>query len=281
MLRAARRKGFGIGAFNILDFTSFRAVAEAAQKLDAPVIVQTSGKTVKFWGASTMAAWARQLGQTASVPIAFHLDHGTGLDLVGECIQAGWTSVMFDGSALPFAENLRLTRQVAGMAAAKGVDVEAELGTIGGVEDDLVLSNDSARLADPAKAIEFCASVDLAAFAPAIGTAHGIYKSEPKIAFDRLEKISAAVVVPLALHGGTGLSDEVFARCIRLGCAKVNISTLLKYAFIDGFLKYQQAHPKEYEPIKLIKAQYEGMVAEVVGMIQKFGGAGQAKEIPG
>ena len=259
MLEEARKGGYAIGAFNILDYNSFKAVVDAASELKSPVIVQTSVKTVKFWGYASIVSWYRELVQEIEIPVAMHLDHCKEMDVIMACIENGWTSVMIDASSLPFEENKRLSRQVLDMAGPKGITVEAELGEIGGVEDDLVVDEDQAHLADPVKVLNFLEEVPVDCFAPAIGTAHGVYKGEPRISFETLEKISSKTAVPLALHGGTGLSEEVFRKCIGLGCAKVNISTQLKYAHLDGFSSYHQDHPEEYNPLSALKAQYEAL----------------------
>lgn len=279
LLTHAKANRYGIAAFNFVDYASLLATVKAAEELKAPVITQVSVKTVKLWGHRPIVAWARAIAAETTVPFALHVDHCSDLKFVQQCIDAGWTSVMYDGSVLPFEDNLANTLKVVAMAQSKGISVEAELGTIGGVEDDLHVNDDQARLADPDKAIEFCRRVKLDCFAPAVGTAHGIYKGEPKIAYDRLEKIIAATGVPGALHGGTGLADEVFLRCIALGCAKLNISTLIKYAFIDGFCDYHQANPEDYEPVKVITAQLARMQAEMKKYIQLFGASGKATAI--
>jgi len=161
------------------------------------------------------------------------------------------------------------------LARPAGVSVEAEMGRIVGVEDEIFVASQDAHLADPDEAVAFCEGLGLAAFAPAIGTAHGIYKGEPKIAFDRLAEIARRTGVPIALHGGTGLTDEVFAKAISLGCAKVNISTAIKYAFIDGFVDYHDAH-KEYEPLKPLGAQYQRVEQVIADNIRLFGSEGKA-----
>jgi ketose-bisphosphate aldolase len=276
MLSAARAGGYAVGAFNILDYNSTKAVIEAAEHLKAPIIIQTSAKTVIFWGSSAIISWVRQLVERTTVPIALHLDHCKDLQLIAECIDTGWSSVMIDASSKPFEENLALSRQVVKMAHPKNVTVEAELGAIVGVEDDIHVKEQEAHLADPEQAVRFCREVQPDCFAPAIGTAHGIYKGEPKIAYDRLEKIAGKTVVPLALHGGTGLADGVFKKCIALGCAKVNISTQLKYAFIDGFVAYHNAHNTQYDPLKVIAAQFDALKEAVIENIDLFGSAAKA-----
>jgi ketose-bisphosphate aldolase len=276
MLAAAKEGGFAIGAFNILDYNSTKAVIEAAEDLTAPVIIQTSAKTVIFWGSSAIMSWINELVKSSNVPIALHLDHCKDMSLIAECIDAGWSSVMIDASSRPFEENLALSKQVVEMAHPKDVTVEAELGAIVGVEDDIHVKEQDAHLADPEQAITFCAEVKPDCFAPAIGTAHGVYKGEPKIAYDLLEEVAVKTAIPIALHGGTGLADEVFRKCISLGCAKVNISTQLKYAFIDGFVGYHNAHNTEYNPLKVIGAQFDELKAGIIENINLFGGAGKA-----
>jgi len=276
MLSKAAAGRYAVGAFNVLDYNSTKAAVQAAEELDAPVILQTSAKTVTFWGSRTLAGWVRELAGRSKVPVALHLDHCKDLGLIQECIEAGWTSVMIDASAKPFEENLALSRQVVAMARPRDVTVEAELGAIVGVEDEIHVKEQDSHLADPRQAVEFCAKVRPDCFAPAIGTAHGIYKGEPKIAYDILEEVAVKTRVPIALHGGTGLSDEVFRRCIALGAAKVNISTQIKYAFIDGFVGYHNAHNTQYDPLKVIKAQFDEMKKDIAGNIKLFGSAGKA-----
>ncbi len=276
MLSKAAGKKYAVGAFNILDYNSTKAVVQAAEEANAPVIIQTSAKTVIFWGAAPIISWVKELAGPSSVPIALHLDHCKDLDLIKECIESGWTSVMIDASSKPFEENLALSRQVVQMARPKDVTVEAELGAIVGVEDDIHVKEQEAHLADPEQAIKFCVEVKPDCFAPAIGTAHGVYKGVPRIAYELLEEIATKTAVPIALHGGTGLADDVFKKCISLGCAKVNISTQLKYAFIDGFVAYHEAHNTEYNPLKVIDAQFHQLKAGIIEKIKLFGSSGKA-----
>ena len=277
MLGKAKDAGYAVGAFNILDYNSTKAVILAAEETKAPVIIQTSAKTVIYWGTSAIITWVQHLADSSSVPIVLHLDHCKDLDLIKECIDSGWTSVMIDASSKPFDENISLSRQVVKMARPKNVTVEAELGAIVGVEDDIHVKHQDAHLADPGQAVEFCEKVEPDCFAPAIGTAHGVYKGEPKIAYDLLEEIAAKVAAPLALHGGTGLADDVFKKCISLGCAKVNISTQLKYAFIDGFVAYHNANNTEYNPLKVIEAQLDELKKGIIEKIILFGCSGKAR----
>ncbi len=278
MLAAARQEGWAVAAFNPVDYASTRAVIRAAETAEAPVIAQFSTKTVKYYGCAAIVGWLRELAGAASVPVALHLDHGKDLAVIARCLEAGWTSVMIDASDKPFAENLALTRQVVEMAARTGAGVEAEIGEIGGVEEDVTGSAE--HYADVGQSLEFCREIALGVFAPAIGTAHGVYSAEPRIAWDRLEAIHRGTATPLALHGGTGLSDEVIRRCIRLGCAKINISTHLKHIFIDSFVDWHRDHPHDYEPLKVLEAQAAAMGVLIRDKIVQFGGAGKAARIP-
>ena len=279
MLKGARAGRYGVAAFNMIDYNSARAIVGAAQELDAPVIIQLSTKTIRLWGHRPIAQWVHGLAADADVPVALHLDHCTDLDTIKRCIEAGWTSVMFDGSALRFAENLAQSRAVYDLTQAAGVGLEAELGAIGGVEDDKFVAEDASILANRDECLAFCAAMpELAAFAPAIGTAHGFYAGEPRIDYGLLGYVAERVGIPIALHGGTGLTQDQFGRCIALGCAKVNISTLHKKRFIDGFLDVAKAAKAPSEPIPFIEAQYRAMKADVVDMITTFGSAGRARD---
>ncbi|MCA3436417.1 MAG: class II fructose-bisphosphate aldolase [Rhodobacter sp.] len=279
MLRQARANRFGIAAYNMIDFNSARAIIDGAADLDAPVIVQVSVKTVKHWGYAHIATWVRMLANAAPTPVALHLDHCTDIDVIRRCIDAGWTSVMFDGSALPFEENLAKSVEVYGLTEAAGVGLEAEIGAIGGVEDDKVVNDDASRLADFDECVKFVAEMpNLAVFAPAIGTAHGFYKGEARIAYGLLDRITAAIATPIALHGGTGLTDDQFHRCIAAGCGKVNISTMHKRLFIDGFVNLKAERPRLEEPLPFISAQHAAMKADVMTCIRTFGSAGRAAE---
>jgi ketose-bisphosphate aldolase len=276
ILSDAKRERYAIAAFNILDYNSMRAVVEAAEELNAPVIVQVSVKTIKLWGYRAISGWYKQLANESPVPVVLHLDHCKEIEIIKKCMDNGWTSVMIDASSLPFNDNLTLTKEVVRLAKPRGISVEAELGEIGGVEDDIVVNEADAHLADIDKSILFCWEAKPDLFAPAIGTAHGVYKGEPKIAFDRLEQISKHVDIPIALHGGTGLSDDVFKRCISLGCAKINISTQLKRQFITSFIEHNTHNPYDFEPMNYISYQLKIMKNDIAGYIQLFGGQNKA-----
>lgn len=279
MLKKAKAARYGVAAFNMIDYNSGRAVVDGAQELNAPVIIQLSVKTINLWGFQPISDWVRTLAASVDVPVALHLDHCKDLDTIQSCIDAGWTSVMFDGSALPFRENMRQTKLAYDLATSAGVGLEAEIGAIGGTEDDKFVAEDEAILAVVDECIEFCHEFpELAVFAPAIGTAHGVYVGEPKIAYDRLKEITEAVDIPIALHGGTGLAEDQFTRCIKAGCAKVNISTMHKLQFIEGFVSLKKEKPNLGEPIPFISSQYEMMKSGVKQMIGMFGSQGHGTD---
>lgn len=282
MLKRAQAARYGIAAFNMIDYNSARSIIEGANDLHAPIIVQVSVKTIKHWGYRPIATWVRMLAEDVDVPVALHLDHCGDADVIRRCIDAGWTSVMFDGSALPFAENKSQSEAIYALTEAAGVGLEAEIGAIGGVEDDKFVAEDAAILANYDECVAFVSAMpNLAVFAPAIGTAHGFYKGTPKIAYDLLERITATVPIPIALHGGTGLSQEQFDRCIAGGCAKVNISTMHKHRFIEGFVKLHAEKPKLAEPLPFIVSQYDAMKGDVHDMIRAFGSEGRAEHAAG
>jgi ketose-bisphosphate aldolase len=196
--------------------------------------------------------------------------------MIEACARAGWTSIMIDASEYPFEENLELSKRVRDIADKYGVGMEAELGQIMGVEDDMVVDEADSVLTDPEDAKKFCDALDLSAFACAVGTAHGFYKGEPKVDFDRIEAINKATRTPMALHGGTGLSDDTFSKAIARGSAKVNISTNLKHVFVDSFVQYTKDKPGDYEPLRVIDAQYTACKALFGSFIEKFGGKDRA-----
>ncbi|SEG73268.1 class II fructose-1,6-bisphosphate aldolase [Paenibacillus sp. UNC499MF] len=250
LLQTARQNGYGITAFNVHTLEMLQAVVEAAEELQAPLILQTTVGTVKHLGPDYIVAAASAAAKRSSVPIALHLDHCTDYELIVQCIREGYTSVMIDASMHPFEDNVRQTQDVVKVARAAGVNVEAELGKVGGVEDDIVVADEDALLADPDECVRFVELTGVPTLAPAIGTAHGIYKGEPKIAFGKLEEIYRKVSLPLVLHGGSGIPEEQVKRCVSLGMAKMNVATELRIAFSDAIKKVFQANPDENDPRK-------------------------------
>lgn len=253
MLRRARAEGYCIGAFNVHTLEMLQAVVEAAQEARSPLILQTTVGTVKHLGPEYVAAIARVAAASVQVPIALHLDHCHDYELIERCIQAGYTSVMIDASMHPFTQNVELTKRVVELAHRTGVNVEAELGKVGGVEDELVVEEADAVLADPQECEEFAALTGVDTLAPAIGTAHGMYKGEPKIAFSRLEQIAGRVGVPLVLHGGSGIPEEQVKRAVSLGMAKMNVATELRIAFSNAIKEVFGENPEENDPRTYMK----------------------------
>jgi len=272
----ARQRGYAAGAFNITELASLSAVIDAAEELRAPVIIQTSASsTVKYYGVALLAAMVRNEAARTSVPVALHLDHCKDLDMVKECVDGGYTSVMIDASSFPFEENVKMTREIVEYAAGGSVTVEGELGGVPGVEDDIFLSEEQAFLAGFDESIQFCERTGIDAFAAAIGTAHGLYKGTPKIEFELFERITRAVEPQMVIHGGTGLSDETFRRLIGMGATKVNVSTQMKHSLFESTGAYLEPKPKP-DPIKLHKAQRAALTETVRGFMKTFGSVGKA-----
>ena len=277
LLRDAMDNGYAVAAFNLVDYGTTKAMVQAAEELNAPVICQTSTKTIQYWSHREIVSWVRTVAEDSPVPVVLHLDHCKDLAMIEACARAGWTSIMIDASHLPFEENLEQSKKVREIAEKYGVGMEAELGQIMGVEDDMHVAEDDSVLTDPEDARRFCDALDLSAFACAVGTAHGFYHGEPKVDFERIEKINALTHTPMALHGGSGLSDEVFRKAIERGAGKINISTNLQHVFVESFVDYHTANPKDFEPLRLIDAQYQACKTMFAGFIEKFGGKGRAQ----
>ena len=276
MLADAKQNKYAVGAFNIVDYITTAAIIKAAEQKKSPVIIQTSVKTVKQYGYKPIASWVRTLSEEAVVPVCLHLDHCKDLEVIEKCINAGWSSVMIDASSLPLEENIRLTREVVKLAAPASVSVEGELGAIVGVEDDIFVREQESHLADAESCVEYVRATGVDLLAPAIGTAHGVYHKTPKIDFDLLKKVAAKTGMPLAIHGGTGLTEEVFKKCIRLGGCKINISTNIKHIFRDSFQQYYKSNPTDDEPVRAIKYMEDRVTESVREFMDIFGSIGKA-----
>ncbi len=275
LLRHAMDNNYAVAAFNLVDYNTVKGMVQAAEELNAPVICQTSSKTIDYYSHEEIVSWVRTAAADSSVPVVLHLDHCKNIEMIEKCAQAGWTSIMIDASEFPFDENLEMSKRVRDIAEKYNVGMEAELGQIMGVEDDMVVDEADSVLTDPEDAKKFCDALDLSAFACAVGTAHGFYKGEPVVDFERIEAINKATNTPMALHGGTGLSDETFAKAIARGSAKVNISTNLKHVFVKSFVNYNRENPDDFEPLRVIDAQYQACKDLFGSFIEKFGGKGQ------
>jgi fructose-bisphosphate aldolase class II len=268
LLREARTGGYAIGAFNITCYLTCRAAIAAANETAVPILIQTSVGTVKKFGAEELFAMMDLLRKGARVPVLFHLDHCTDGDLAKKCVDTGWDSVMIDMSARPLEENIRITAEIKKYAKNKGVGVEGELGVIKGVEEEITA--DEQQLAGYEDSIKFIDGTDVDAFAPAIGTAHGLYKKEVNLNYDLVRRLADSTAVPIVVHGGTGLTTEQFHALIRGGASKINVSTALKYAYIDGLREYWENHRDEYNPIKLNNAAESSVQKVVADHILRF-----------
>ncbi|RSL33099.1 ketose-bisphosphate aldolase [Salibacterium salarium] len=248
MLQTAKTNQYGIGAFNVHSLDMIYAVTEAASELESPVIIQTTVGTVKQLGEDVIVAAVKNAAEKYHIPMALHLDHCQDYNVIIRCIRAGYTSVMIDASMYSFSENVQKTLDVMKVTKHLNVNVEAELGKVGGVEDNIVVDDEDAEKAIPAECANFIEQTEVNTLAPAIGTAHGIYSGPPDIDFKRIEKIASLVSVPLVLHGGSAIPDEEVKRCVKLGMAKMNISTELKNAYSAALQKHFEENPGKFDP---------------------------------
>ncbi len=275
MLKDAENGGYGVGAFNIVNRLTAYAVVDKASELKSPVILQTSQKTVQQLSPLGIVDFVKPLAERASIPVALHLDHCNIPELAKECVDAGYSSIMIDMSKKPLEENIRVCREISEYAHKSDVSVEGEIGAIVGVEDHVVVTERESALADVKSSEKFVAETGIDFLAPAVGTAHGLYKGEPKIEFELFAELRRVIPVPLVIHGGTGLADEVFHRLISMGAAKVNISTALKIAYCGSIAKYLEENEKR-DPLKLDLAAYNAVKEMAETHIKLFGSEGKA-----
>lgn len=282
MVEAAKNK-YAVGAFNITDVNQMEGVVEAAIAKKSPLIIQTSVKPSKFLGVNVLVAIYKSLASAAPIPICLHLDHCTEIEHCKKCADAGYTNIMVDASKQSFDENIRMTKEVVDYCHKLGkISVEGELGTVSGVEDQIKVAEDETQLANPQQAVEFVERTGLDIFAPAIGTAHGVYKTKnPKVDFERLGKINQLlngkkITTPLVVHGGTGLPEDYIKKLIEMGGAKFNVSTELKRTMIDAQYEYISSHREEYDPGKVDEAVRKAIREAVSHWIDMLGSVGKA-----
>ena len=249
LLLDAQEKGYAVGAFNVENMEMVKAVIAAAEELKAPVMLQTTPSTVKYGTLDTYYAMAAAEAKKASVPVCIHLDHGSSFELAVQALKVGYTSVMIDGSHEDFENNIAVTKKVVDVAKVCGIPVEAELGKVGGKEDDLVADADTNT--DPLEAKEFVERTGISSLAIAIGTAHGFYIDTPVLDKERVSQIRQVVSIPLVLHGASGLSDEDVQDCVKRGICKVNFATELRVAYTDAVKKLLAEKPDTFDPKKL------------------------------
>lgn len=298
LLSAAMAKGYAVGAFNIQNLETLLAVIEASTEERSPVIVAVTPSTIKYAGLEYLARMVKTAAESVPVPMSLHLDHGKNIETVSKCIDAGFTSVMIDGSHLNFEENISLTKHATRLAHSKGISVEGELGRLAGVEDATV-EEKKAVLTDPEAAKEFVERTGVDALAVAIGASHGAYKfkGEPKLDFKRLKAIRKKVEVLLVLHGASsvpswiiekatkwgaelsgakGIPEEHIKEAISLGITKINIDTDLRLAFTGAIREILIGSPKEFDPRKILGPAKNAVKEVVKGKMRLFGSSAKA-----
>jgi fructose-bisphosphate aldolase class II len=268
---------YGVAAFNIVNDLTIEAVLAAAVEEQAPVILQTSVKTVRMYGRHQLFGIFTSLTRDVAVPVTLHLDHCPERTVITECLAAGWNSVLFDAHELDVAENLRQTTEVVAEARRAGGHVEGEIEGIQGVEDDVGSDEASVRQSLEV-AVDFITRTGVDCFAPAIGNAHGQYTAAPTLDHQRVSDLVEATGIPMALHGGTGLSKEQFQDLIARGCAKVNISTALKESYMQSGLEHlKKAEEKgKWDPPSLFRDQRAAVVEMAREHMRMFGSSGRA-----
>jgi fructose-bisphosphate aldolase class II len=274
ILDRAFAERYGVAAINVVNDLTMEAVFAAAEELRAPIIIQTSVKHVKMTGIDAMHAMWVAYASRVSVPAALHLDHCPDRELISACLAKGWNSVLFDASKLSVEENKRQCIEVVAEARRYGAHVEGEIEGFKRTEE--MTGNEVAEEQSLETVVDFIRSTGVDVMAPAIGNAHGTYKTTPKLDAQRVSDIVAATGIPVALHGGTGLTPDQFHDLIARGCAKVNISTALKIAFMQSGYDYMAAHPGEYDPPALFKAQRAAVMEMATHHIRLFGSEGKA-----
>lgn len=274
MLKKADANGYAVGAFNVENMEMVMAVIKACEELNSPAILQTTPSTVKYAGLDMYYANVAAAAKKASVPIALHLDHGNSFELAMQALRVGYTSIMIDGSHDSFEDNIAVSKRVADACKPNGVPVEAELGKVGGKEDDLEC--DDPGYTDPDDAVRFVKETGISSLAVAIGTAHGIYKGEPKLDVNRLSEIRKVVDIPLVLHGASGVPDEMVKECIRRGISKVNFATELRIAYSNGIKAYLKENPDAFDPKKYDAVGMEYVTELVKNKIKVCGSENKA-----
>ena len=277
ILSAAYRERYGVAAINVVNDLTLEAVLAAATEQRAPLIVQTSVKTVRSIGYDVLYGMWTTMTANVPVPVALHLDHCPDRDVISRCLETGWNSVLFDASRMPIEENQRQTVEVVAEAKRYGAHVEGEVESITGVEDGIGSDQEAARQ-DLDDVVRFIETTGVDVFAPAIGNAHGVYSRTPTLDAQRVSDIVARVGIPMALHGGTGMSDDQFTDLISRGCAKINISTALKVAYMKSNLEFlKQAEQKNvWDPPSLFTAVHAAVKEMAADHMRRFGSVGKA-----
>lgn len=279
MLRTAKEKKYAVGQFNINNLEYIQAILDAAEEEKSPVILGVSEGAARYMGGfKVTVAMVEALMETMeiSVPVAIHLDHGSSFEKCAEAIHAGFTSVMIDGSHLPLDENIALTKKVVELAHIHGISVEAELGRIGGQEDDLVVDEAEAMYAIPSECDRLVKETNVDCFAPALGSVHGPYKGEPNLGFDRMEEVMKLTGIPLVLHGGTGIPLKDIQRAISLGSAKINVNTENQMMQTKRIREVLAEDQEVYDPRKYLGPGRDAIKETVIGKMREFGSSQKA-----
>ncbi|TKD70606.1 class II fructose-1,6-bisphosphate aldolase [Pseudalkalibacillus hwajinpoensis] len=279
MLEKGKAEGYAIGQFNLNNLEFTQAILQAAQEEKSPVILGVSEGAARYMGGfKTIVTIVEALMEEykVTVPVAIHLDHGSSFEKCMQAINAGFTSVMIDGSHYPLDENIALTSKVVEAAHAVGVSVEAELGRIGGQEDDLVVEDADAAYAIPEECERLINETGVDCFAPALGSVHGPYKGEPNLGFDRMETISKMTGVPLVLHGGTGIPTADVKKAIKFGHAKINVNTESQISSARAVRSVLEEKPDLYDPRKYMGPARDAIKETVIGKMREFGSSNKA-----
>jgi fructose-bisphosphate aldolase class II len=277
MLIKANAEGYAVGQFNLNNLEFTQAILQAAQAENSPVILGVSEGAARYMsGFKTVVKMVEGLMEDlkVTVPVAIHLDHGSSFEKCKEAIDAGFTSVMIDASHHPFEENIEITSKVVDYAHSKGVSVEAELGTVGGQEDDVIA--EGVIYADPKECEELVKRTGIDFLAPALGSVHGPYKGEPNLGFAEMEEIGKITGLPLVLHGGTGIPLKDIQKSVSLGTAKINVNTENQIASAKAVRESLAAKPEEYDPRKYLGPARDAIKETVIGKIREFGSSGKA-----
>lgn len=276
LIEHAQKHRYAIGAFTAHNAETIRAVLRAAQEEQSPCMIQIGQKAIQTLGLKPLKAIVDAFMSDITVPVCIHLDHSRSFEQTMEAAQAGFHSLMFDGSHLEFDENVRITKAVADVAHALGLGMEGEIGKIGGTEDDITVDEKDAMLTTAEEALSFATKTGVDYLAVSIGTAHGVYKSTPQLAFDRLKEICDKVGIPLVLHGGSGVPDDQLREAISLGVCKVNVDTELRQAFTKGVQEVFTENPNEFALAVSLGRGETVMKETVIEKIRVFGSNGKA-----
>ncbi|MCF0134217.1 MAG: class II fructose-bisphosphate aldolase [Blautia sp.] len=280
ILANTRKEQYAVGAFNFSCPEDAEGIVMAGVEKKAPVILQVSMNALKYNGLKALVGYIKGMAESVEIPVCLHLDHATDYDLIRECVREGFTSVMVDASKKPYEENIADSRAIVEYAHSYGVSVEAELGMLGGREENVVVADASAAMTNPEDVPRFVQETGIDALAVAIGTAHGFYKADPKLDFIRLEKILQLTDCPLVLHGGTGVPEEDFRRCVQMGMSKINYGTAIKSVFVGAVAAVTpdeiQKVPGKQDPRNLLKPAKIAVAKHVGEKIDIYGSTGKA-----